>query len=219
MYDYIRPQKLLDALRFLKANNPLYADIDVNEQWLEEAMANDEELSQSLVEQDDEQMDTECESDTSGTANIAECVQNEPIECSNNGDEFSTALQQLKLLAHQNSLTIHDVPYDGNCMFSAISYQLQKHDVSNADSGKLRQKVADHLEANVALYCDFLRQPVSSEDGYNADTEQPTAEDEYINSVSDPQLQTERRWQKYVRCLRQGAWGDHISMQLLTCSV
>ena len=59
MYDYIRPQKLLDALRFLKANNPLYADIDVNEQWVEEAMANDEELCQYLVEQDDKNMDTE----------------------------------------------------------------------------------------------------------------------------------------------------------------
>ena len=44
MYDYIRPQKFLDALRFLKANNPLYADIDVNEQWIEDAMTNDEEL-------------------------------------------------------------------------------------------------------------------------------------------------------------------------------
>ena len=32
MYDYITPQKLLDALTFLKANNPLYADIDVNEE-------------------------------------------------------------------------------------------------------------------------------------------------------------------------------------------
>ena len=50
MYDYIRPQKLLDALRYLKANNPLYADIDINEQWVEEAMANDEELCQYLVE-------------------------------------------------------------------------------------------------------------------------------------------------------------------------
>ena len=117
--------------------------------------------------------------------------------------------------AHQNSLTIHDVPYDGDCMFSAISYQLQKNGVCNADSNKLRQKVADHLEANAALYCDFLCQPVSSKDGYDADTEQPTAEDEYINSVSDPQLQTELRWQKYVRCLRQGAWGDHKTMQAI----
>ena len=46
LYDCIRPQKLLDALRYLKANNPLYADIDVNEQWVEEAMANNEELYQ-----------------------------------------------------------------------------------------------------------------------------------------------------------------------------
>ena len=41
MYNYIRPQKLLDVL---KANNPLYADIDVNEQWIEDAMTKDEAL-------------------------------------------------------------------------------------------------------------------------------------------------------------------------------
>ena len=44
MYDYITPQKFLDALRFLRANNPLYADINVNEQWVEAAMGNDSEL-------------------------------------------------------------------------------------------------------------------------------------------------------------------------------
>ena len=55
---YITPQKLLDALRFLKANNHLYADINVNEQWVEAAMANDEELCKHLVEQDDEHMET-----------------------------------------------------------------------------------------------------------------------------------------------------------------
>ena len=63
------------------------------------------------------------------------------------------------------------------------------------------------------LYCHYLSQPVSSDDSYNADTDQPTAEDEYINSVPNPQLQTELRWRKYLRCLRQGAWGDHITMQ------
>lgn len=40
MYDHITPKKPVDALKFLKANNPLYAHVDVNEQWLEEAMAN-----------------------------------------------------------------------------------------------------------------------------------------------------------------------------------
>ena len=108
------------------------------------------------------------------------------------------------------------MPYDGDCMFSAISYQLQTNDVCTADSSELRQKVADHLEANALLYRNFLCQPVPSEDGsFIADTAQPTPEDELINSVSDPQLQCEMRWQKYVRCLRQGVWGDHITLQAI----
>ena len=74
----------------------------------------------------------------------------------------------------------------------------------------VRHKVADHLEANAALYRDFLCQPVPSEnDDGNADTEQPTAEDECINSVADPQLQTELKWQNKTGSL----------VQLLICSV
>ena len=211
MYDYIRPQKILDALRYLKVNNPLYADIDINEQWVEEAMTNDEELYQYLVEQEDNSMETECVDDSS---DVAESVQSEPMECSDDGDELSTALQQLKLVASQNSFSVHNVPYDGDCMFSAISYQLQTNDVCTADSSELKQKVADHLQANAPLYRNFVCQPVPSEDGsFIADTAQPTPEDELINSVSDPQLQCEMRWQKYVRCLRHGAWGDHITLQ------
>ena len=70
-----------------------------------------------------------------------------------------------------------------------------------------------HLEANTALYCNAVSQPVASQDAYNADTEPPTAEDEYINSVADPQLQLQLRWQKYLRDLKNEAWGDHIALQ------
>ena len=137
-------------------------------------------------------MDTECQGDSSGTPNVAVSMQNEPMEeCSDDSDELYTALQQLTALASQNCFTIHNVPYD---VFSAVSYQLEANGVCNADSSELRQKVADHLEANAPLYRDFLCQPIPSEDGsYTADTAQPTPEDEYINSVSDPQLQTEVR--------------------------
>ena len=44
MYDYVIPQVVLDTLRFLKSTNPLYALVEVNEQWLDQAVANDEEL-------------------------------------------------------------------------------------------------------------------------------------------------------------------------------
>ena len=53
MYDYISPEKILTALRWLKRNNPLYADIDVNEEWLEQAMANNEDLFAGLVKPND----------------------------------------------------------------------------------------------------------------------------------------------------------------------
>ena len=56
-------------------------------------------------------------------------------------------------------------------MFSALWYQLQNTVVN---SNQLRQMVVDHLEANAALYRDFLCQPIPSEDDdYNADTEKP----------------------------------------------
>ena len=50
MYDYISPQKVLTALRCLKQNN---LDIDINEEWLEQAVSNDEDLFGGLVEQRD----------------------------------------------------------------------------------------------------------------------------------------------------------------------
>ena len=85
-------------------------------------VANDDELGMCLVEQNDDSMDTE--SDQPET-------ESEPMECSS--DELSLALQKLKSLALQNSFTIYDVPYDGNCIFSAIAHQLQTSDVCNVN--------------------------------------------------------------------------------------
>ena len=106
-------------------------------------MANDEELCQYLVEQEDS-MDTECQGGSSGTQNVAVSVQNEPMECLDDSDEFLTALQQLTALAHQNSFTIHDVPYD---VFSAISYQLQANGVCNVTPCACSLHIAMHVQA------------------------------------------------------------------------
>jgi len=119
----------------------------------------------------------------------------------------------LETVAHQSGFIIHAVPYDGNCMFSAVSHQLQSAGICSVESNELREMVTNHLDVNSALYSESLSQPVASQDAYNADTEPPTAEDEYINSVADSQLQLQLRWEKYLRCLRTGAWGDHIALQ------
>ena len=75
---------------------------------MEEAIANDEELCQYLVEQDDNSMDTECEGYSSGTPNVAETVQNESTECSN--DRFSNSLTTDKSNGPSEKFTIHNVP-------------------------------------------------------------------------------------------------------------
>ena len=47
----------------------------------------------------------------------------------------------------------------------------------------------------------------------HADTEPPDDQDAYIETVTDHELQTELRWAKYLKRLRDGAWGDHITIQ------
>ena len=138
------------------------------------------------------------------------------MECSsivcNDSSPFTVALRELEALARDNSFTIHDVPYDGNCMFSAIAYQLQSSGICNIESHELRQMVVNYLEANSASYQDFISQPVVSHYSYNADTESPTAEDAYIDTIAHPELHVQLRWERYLIRLRDGAWGDHITM-------
>lgn len=54
-------------------------------------------------------------------------------------------------------------------MFSAILYQLISTGICDADSN---ESVADYLEPNKPLYCDFVCQLLAQNDGYNVDTEQ-----------------------------------------------
>ena len=125
LYEYATPQKLLEAL---KANNPLYVDIDINEEWLEQAIANDAELCDCLVEQQndsDVQTDSPNVASQSSVANVV--CHNVPnmdnaiaIECSDNEDALSSCTYKLETIASQNGFTIHDVPYDGNCICSVL---------------------------------------------------------------------------------------------------
>ena len=41
----------------------------------------------------------------------------------------------------------------------------------------------------------------------------PAAQDAYIDTIDDHELQVDLHWAKYVQWLRDGAWGDHIAIQ------
>ena len=235
MYDYISPERVLTALRWLKLNNPLYASIDINDEWLEQAMANDDDLFAGMVEH----------SDTNDMSSDANDMNNEPtqepINVNNNhlstnqpihkhrnqsmecfpsthslpsdDSAFTTAFNILETVARENGFALHNVPYDGDCLFSSIAYQLESIAASSIDKSTLRQMAADHLENNSKLYIGFLSQPVASSNAYNADTEPPDAQDAHIDTIANHDLQTELRWAKYLKRLKNGAWGDHIAIQ------
>ena len=71
----------------------------------------------------------------------------------------------------------------------------------------------DHPTVEGVHYRSFLTEPVPSANAYNADTEVPTAEDDVIAAVDDPDTRAQLRWLNYVKKLSQGAWGDHIAIQ------
>ena len=48
MYQYIQPAKVLAALQWVKSNNPLYKDIEINDDWLSDAAQDDAELWEAL---------------------------------------------------------------------------------------------------------------------------------------------------------------------------
>ena len=219
----------------------MYADVEVNEDWLEESLSNDEDLFTSLVKQPDTN-DMDCESSSTDELSTQEpigdsdtnmeckCISTglsassapkpmtKDMECVSSSlsiadDNFTSASNILETLASTNGFTIHDVPYDGDCLFSTITYQLQSIGIYNGSKDELRKIVADHLDENSTFYRNYTSQPLASHDPYNADTEAPTAEDAYIATIVDPELRAQLCWEKYLRRLRDGAWGDHVVIQ------
>ena len=49
MYDYVRPEKILSALRWLKANNKLYSQININDNWSSDALQDDPNLWRAMT--------------------------------------------------------------------------------------------------------------------------------------------------------------------------
>ena len=129
MYDYISPEKVMNALAWLKQHNPLYADIDINDNWFEDSLANDADLFAGLVKQPNTNNEHE-------SSNTQFCVQDnmqnnrhvntEPTTSTANNlvatnNDLTVASERLETFARENGFTIHDVPSDGNCLQFHIS--------------------------------------------------------------------------------------------------
>ena len=93
-------------------------------------------------------------------------------------------------------------------MTNAVAYQLE-----SVNAREMRGIIATRLEKDSKFYCDFLAQPMQSNNAYDADTEARSDEDAFIDTICDSKLQVRLRWGRYIHRLRNGAWGDHVAIQ------
>ena len=115
-------------------------------------------------------------------------VQSSSVDTSSTDDEVLYCTNVLEQFARQHELVIHDVPRDGNCLFSSVAYQLQNVG-HNVNASILRQMVVDYLSDNSEYYSQSVHQPVASNDEYDADNETHDEEDAYINAIVYPETQ------------------------------
>ena len=143
MYDYVRPDKVLPALKWLKANNLLYSSIEIDDEWINnEAIVNTEFVRCG-------NFDNNCD-DLSTTV----------LQCNNVQSQSSDPMKILCKNAKDGGFVIHDVPKDNNCFFRTVSYQLPNISLQSIDAKTLRAMVVDYLQGYPTVdgvhYCNFM---------------------------------------------------------------
>ena len=233
MYDYVTPEKILNALRWLKIHNPLYTNVEINETWAHDAEINDHDLYASLVN------DTVLDSSNSDCGEVAMvgdlstgnkdasssitsmCLNTDVDNVQSTYDctdmsNLQAATNHLIRYTTDNHLLIHEVPGDGNCLYNAVLYQLESNGVITTTTVEnLRQMVATHLQEHSDIYMSFVTSPIVSDSPWNHDTAAPDDMDVCISSISDHNVSSILAWERYLERITSGSWGDHVVIAAL----
>ena len=202
IHDYVSPEKVLKALEWLKQNNPLYKEIDINHTWRHDCENSDPELWYAMT---NSRHDDRFEID------------------SDDAVRYEMAYQRLKQSARKNGFKIFEVPADGNCQFNAMCHELRKNNIFSGNAQDLRTELAHFMmhnpqcEANGTEYKDFLTDIVEQGDLMNADTAQPDERDKIIAEIECPETRKHARWELYLHRLEhERHWGDNVTLQGLS---
>ena len=147
MYDFVRPDKILIALRWLKENISLYSNVDINDSWITDQLNNNDFVEQNATRDDNNDVDNE----SSVTSDL---------ECN---------MPAMNVLYKRAKLEDHDVPGDGNCFFSSVSYQLLNIGIQSIDASILGSMLVEYLHENPFVvndthYCNFMEHSFEIED-------------------------------------------------------
>ena len=106
LHDTICPEKVITALHHLKNNNPLYGDIEINEDWIRGWQDADSDLySGVFVDEVDN-----CEDTTVDNINDSDSDSNER-ECDTAKENINDEIEK-DLIAIEENCKLRDLPYD-----------------------------------------------------------------------------------------------------------
>ena len=201
IHDYVRPEKVVKALEWLKQNNPLYKDIDINHTWRHDCENSDSELWHAMT---NSRPQNQFEMDYDGDYT----------------ERYEMAYQRLKQSARKNGFRVSEVLADGDCQFHAVCHELRKNNIYSGNVQGLRTELAHFMmhnpqcEANGTEYKDFLADIVEQGDLLNADTAQPDERDKMIAEIECLETRKHARWELYLHRLEhERLWGDNITLQ------
>ena len=119
MCNYVRPNVELTALRWLKVNNPLYANVIINNNWLSDSARDDNKIFVGLFNTSIDNIDTGNTNDSTCTNDvdmIDQCNEVDTTVVINNGTlrsenndamDVDTSYIDLVCLAREHGLAIH----------------------------------------------------------------------------------------------------------------
>ena len=126
LHDTIRPEKVITALHYLKNNNPLYSDIEINEEWIRGWKDADNDLYNGIFLNEDDQntstheqmSNVNSDNTQNGNINNSDCDANESETdrvLENNNNE----IEKEDLIALEENCKLRNLPHD-TCLQSEL---------------------------------------------------------------------------------------------------
>ena len=185
LHDTICPEKVITALNYLKNNNPLYADIEINEDWIRSWQDADNDLYNGVfVNEDDNAISMESDKERNSTENqmsdsncdstqldsTNDCDSDNSASESDRGKKNNTnEIEKEDLIALEENCKLRDLPYD-TCLQNELPEEAnQVFSIAQGEGNKPIPLLTDTLFEELANPDKF---PYG--DGGFADTERDT---------------------------------------------
>ena len=179
IHDTIRPEKVISALHYLKNNNPLYADIEINEDWIRTWQEMDKELYDGIFDVDEDGENTEETSHAShhDAKTESECSDIDLSGTEGKHDNDNNEEDNEDMIAIEENCKLRDLPYD-TCLQCEVTEQAnQIFSIAPGEGSK-----------PIPLMTDKLFEELANPEKF------PTGKGGYI----DTQRQSKLTLQKYV---------------------